>query len=122
MAASPAWAKIAFGLAREFSDESHDFDEVGVFIAEYLAREGASWSVTIAPIRVYYNSVTGARAEAGALIGLISDPRAPLGDYELTHRAFGLADAAREEFGQHQLCVSFPDCVVMLEGAGAPLP
>ena len=122
VAAVPAWAKIIFGLAREFSDESHDFSEVGAFIAEFLAREGARWSVTLTPIRVCYNSKTGARDEAGIEIGLISDPRAPLGAYELAARALNLADAAREKFGQHRLCVRFPDGVAMLEGAGAPLP
>ena len=120
--ATPAWAKITFGLARAFSDESHDLAEVGAFIADTLAREPASWSVIIAPIRVCYASKTGARNEAGAELGLISDPRAPLGNYELARRALSLADAAREQFGQHRLCVSFPDCVAMLEGAGAPLP
>ena len=120
--AIPTWAKIAFGLAREFSDESHELNQVGAFIAEYLTREQASWSVTIAPIRVCYASQNGARDEAGALIGLISDPRAPLANYQLARRALSLADAAREQFGQHRLCVTFPDCVTMLEGAGAPLP
>ena len=122
VAAVPAWAKIAFGLARAFSGESHDWEEVGAFVAGYLARENANWSVTVAPIRVCYASANGARDEAGVELGLISDPRAPLANYELARRALSLADAAREQFGQHRLCVSFPDCVTMLEGAGAPLP
>lgn len=120
--AAPAWAKITFGLSREFSDESHDLEEVGAFIAEYLEREQAKWSVTLTPIRVCYASKAGARDEAGVEIGLINDPRAPLGNYELAHRAFQLADEARQQFGQQRLCVSFPDCVVMLEGEGALSP
>ena len=122
MSAAPAWAKIAFGLAREFSDESHDLAEVGAFVADYLVREKAQWSVTIAPIRVCYTSANGARDEAGVEIGLISDPRAPLSAHELAQRALRLADEARKAFGQHRLCVSFPDGVTMLEGADAPLP
>ena len=122
VAAAPAWAKISFGLTREFSDQSHDLAEVSAFVADYLARENASWSVTLTPTRVCYNSKTGARDEAGVEIGLISDPRAPLGNYELASRALGLAGAAHEHFGQHRLCVSFPDGVAMLEGADAPLP
>lgn len=122
VAAAPAWAKITFGLARAFSDESHDLDEVGAFIADYLAREQKLWSVTITLTRIHYLSDNGARDEAGVEIGLISDPRAPLGNYELAHRAFKLADEARQKFGQHRLCASFPDCVVMLEGQSAPLP
>ncbi len=120
--AAPAWAKVTFGLSREFSDETHDLAEIGAFVADYLKREDANWSVTIAPIRVCYDSKNGARDEAGVELGLISDPRAPLGNYELAHRAFKLADEARQQFGQHRLCVSFPDCVVMLEGEGTPLP
>lgn len=120
--AAPAWAKIIFGLSRGFADEAHDLKEISTFIADYLARENANWNVTITPIRVCYYSKDGARDEAGVEIGLISDPRAPLGNYELARRALKLADEAREKFGQHRLCVSFPDCVVMLEGAGAPLP
>ncbi len=122
VATLPAWAKIAFGLAREFTDETHDLAEVGAFVAEHLAREQANWSVTVAPLRVCYNSETGARDEAGVELGLIRDPRAPLGAYELAHRAFKLADEARAKFGQHRLCISFPDCVVMLESKEAPLP
>ena len=120
--AVPAWAKITFGLSRAFSDESHELEEVGAFIANYLQRQNARWSLTIAPLRVCYNSKDGARDEAGVEIGLINDPRAPLGNYELAQRALILADEARQHFGQHRLCVNFPDCVVMLQGAGAPLP
>ncbi len=120
--AVPAWAKITFGLSRAFSDETHTLEEVGAFIANYLQRHNANWSATLTPLRVYYNSKTGARDEAGAEIGLISDPRAPLRAYELAQRALGLADEARQHFGQHRLCVTFPDCVLMLEGEGAPLP
>lgn len=118
----PAWAKVTLGLSREFGDETHDLNEFGAFVAAHLERGQATWGVTISPLRVCYNGKLGARDEAGAEIGLISEPRAPLGNYELAHRALQLADEARETFGQFRLCVSFPDCVVMLEAEGTPLP
>ena len=119
-APNPAWAKIAFGLSREFSDEAHSIEYVGAFLADYLQRERAQWSVTLAPIRVHYASDKGARDEAGVELGLINDPRAPLANYALARRALALADQARQTFGQHRLCITFPDAIIMLEGEGAP--
>ena len=121
-APNPAWAKITFGLAREFSNQDHSIAYVGAFLADYLQRQCAQWSVTLAPTSVHYASQAGSRDEAGVELGLINDPRAPLDNYELARRALTLADQARQTFGQHRLCVTFPDCVVMLEGEDAPSP
>ena len=90
-APDPAWAKISCGLAREFTDETHALDEVGAFVAAYLQRERATWSVTLAPTTIHYASVGSSRAEAGAELGLINDPRAPLPNYALgaPRAAFG---------------------------------
>ena len=118
----PAWAKITLGLARGYSNEAHDLAQVGAFITDYLECNEAKWSISLTPTEICYTSENGACDEAGVEIGLINDPRAPLADYELALRALLLADRAIKEFGQHRLCVSFPDAVVMLEAEGALSP
>lgn len=101
--------QIWCGLKEGYDGIVHTIDEVNSVCQKYV--DAKKECVTVSPTSFIYTDGN----EPGVVVGFISYPRFPKGDWEILSRAKELAEILMKEFNQNRVTITTPEVSIMLE-------